>query len=49
MCPNCGEEDNISFEVKMCDRQFWECDCGFKWTVRVPKKITKRKPPTIKS
>jgi len=43
MCPNCGAKgDNIDYEVKMSDRQFWECEtCGQKWTVRAPKKITK--------
>lgn len=43
MCPNCGTKgDNIDYEVKMCDIQFWECKpCGFEWMVRVPKNITK--------
>lgn len=43
MCPNCGTKgDNIDYEIRMCDRQFWECKtCGQKWTVRVSKKITK--------
>ena len=42
MCPNCGTTgSNIDYEIKMIDRQFWECKtCGQEWVIRVPKEKT---------